>query len=324
MAKQDVLDAINATIAPNNIKGITAESLNNVLTLMTENAGEGGCGDGALRVIVPDMVLLGPEVLSMGELSPVSWEEMKSLLEQDGVDSSEYDAVVKASFEHNANVAQQIIEKAREGKGVSVVLDQTPFLSAFIELQSQMDPSYSDMIEEAAMLGVQPAGVDFQYMKPTPAGESMVGGEFFDCSLIPTGYINDTNTGAINYPSTAIIHLNLDGSLLFEMIEEEQPSSGNGVVTFYFDPTIGGFTEEKKAKNAESYASFFDMGGECSVILKTFALPETILTSPCLTMGVAEDGLALIVLDTDITDTTSGFSKITYVVSSDGSITVQQ
>ena len=47
MAKQDVLDAINATIIENGQKGITAQSLNNILTMMTENAGEGGgSGDG--------------------------------------------------------------------------------------------------------------------------------------------------------------------------------------------------------------------------------------------------------------------------------------
>jgi ribosomal protein S17E len=31
------------------------------------------------------------------------------------LDFSEYDAAVKASFEHNANVVQQIIEKGKAG-----------------------------------------------------------------------------------------------------------------------------------------------------------------------------------------------------------------
>lgn len=217
MAKQDVLDAINATIVPNGAKAINADSLRNLLIMMTENAGEGGSGDGALRIMVPDTTMLGPEILAMGELSPASWATLKSEIgEVEGVDLSVCDAAVNALFAHNASVAQQLLEKAREGKGVSVVLDQTPFLSAVIELQLQLDPSISDMIEEAAMLGVQPAGVVFQYMKPTPAGESMVRDEDFLCLLIPTGHVNMLdNHGIANFPSDAIIYLNLDGSLIF-------------------------------------------------------------------------------------------------------------
>ena len=55
MAKQDVLDAINSTIVQNDIKAITANALNNVLTMMVENAGEGGNGDGVLRVWVQEL-----------------------------------------------------------------------------------------------------------------------------------------------------------------------------------------------------------------------------------------------------------------------------
>ena len=46
MTKREVLDAINATITPNNMNGITAQSLNNVLTSMVEctpeSSGDGG------------------------------------------------------------------------------------------------------------------------------------------------------------------------------------------------------------------------------------------------------------------------------------------
>jgi hypothetical protein len=271
MAKQDVLDAINATIAPNNIKGITAESLNNVLTMMTENAGEGSGGDGALRVIVPEMMLLGPEVLSMGELSPVSWEEMKSLLEQVGVDPSEYDAAVKASFEHNANIAQQILEKGKAGQGVSVVLDQTPYFPALINGSFQMQPEMADFYEDFAMCGVQPAGLFMQYIKPTPEGEPMFGGNIFSCVLAPAGHID--LEGTANYPSNMLIILNLDGSLLFEVIEEEQPSSGSGVVTFY--TTVSGeITEEQKEKNVEAFSKYA-AGIPVSVIVNNESLDST-------------------------------------------------
>ena len=39
MAKQDVIDAINATIVPNGSKAINADSLRNLLLLMAENMG---------------------------------------------------------------------------------------------------------------------------------------------------------------------------------------------------------------------------------------------------------------------------------------------
>ena len=79
MAKQDVIAAINSTIVPNGSKAINADSLRNLLLLMAENMGGGGSssGDGALRVIVPEMRVIGPEIVAMGELSPASWEETK-------------------------------------------------------------------------------------------------------------------------------------------------------------------------------------------------------------------------------------------------------
>ena len=82
MAKQDIIDAINATIVENGQKGITADSLRNLLIMMTENAGEGGgSGDGALRVIVPDLMMIGAMFVDMGEFSPTSHEELKAVAE---------------------------------------------------------------------------------------------------------------------------------------------------------------------------------------------------------------------------------------------------
>ena len=46
-ANQEVIDAINGTIVSNNVKGITADSLRNLLLLMAENSGgSGGSGEG--------------------------------------------------------------------------------------------------------------------------------------------------------------------------------------------------------------------------------------------------------------------------------------
>lgn len=311
MAKQDVLDAINATIAPNNIKGITAESLNNVLTMMAENAGEGGgSGDGALRVIVPEMMVLGPEFIPIGELSPTSWEEMKLLYEQLGFDLSEYDAAVKASFEHNANVAQQIIEKGKAGQGVSVVLDQTPYFPAAINVVFQMDPEIAAVCEDFAMCVVQPAGLSLQYMNYTPEGEALLGGDMFSCMLAPTGYINDTNSGAVNYPSDMIITLNLDGSLTFIPIEEEQPSSGSGVVTFYA-PSGETLTSEEQAKNKAAYESWVSAETKPSIIMQASGMAFVAVTAVQQSAGA---------LNLGILDPSGAFSTI--IIGTNGSVTM--
>ncbi len=224
MTKAEIIEAINATIAPNNVKGITAESLANILIEMVNAAGEGGgSGDGALRVIVPEFMMLGMEIVNRGELSPASWaaykEEMKSAL---NLELSEYEEAVNASFVHNANIAKQILAKAKAGQGVSVVLDQTPYSSALASVMLQTQPDIATITEDIVFGGVQPAGLSLQYIKVTPEGEALMGGgEQFICKLVPTGYINDEVNGFINYPSNMLITLNFDGSLLFTKPESE-------------------------------------------------------------------------------------------------------
>ena len=311
MAKQDVLDAINATIVENGQKGITAQTLNNVLTMMTENAGEGGgSGDGALRVIVPEMMMLGPDIVAMGELSPASWEEMKSNFEQAlGVDLSEYDAAVKASFEHNANIAQQILEKGKAGQGVSVVLDQTPLIKAAINVAFQVDPEAGAHYEDYSMCSVQPAGLYMEYVKPTSEGESITGGgEVFSCALAPTGFLHG------GYLSNMMIGLYLDGSLTFEVIEEEQPTSGSGVVTFYVDTTGGELSSEYKSKNVEAYNAY-KHGTLASIVAIMNGEPVSTITP--ISISQNEDNITLGALQ----GSNDGLSSIVIIINSDGSST---
>lgn len=275
MAKQDVLDAINATIAPNNIKGITAESLNNVLTMMTENAGEGGSGDGALRVIVPELMEIGTAMVETGEFSPSSWAAIRQELETSfGVDLSEYEEVVNASFAHNANVAQQILAKAKAGQGVSVVLDQTPYIPTALSIQFQITPELAGQYGDFAACVVQPAALSMEYVKLPPEAEEASGmaGEQLMCSLNPLAPPT-LSEYSILYPSNMEIVLNLDGSLTFTPIEEEQPSSGSGVVTFY--TTLSGeITEEQKEKNVLAFSKYA-AGVPVSVIVTNESLDST-------------------------------------------------
>lgn len=282
MNKQEILKAINATIAPNGIKGITAESLNNVLTMMTENAGEGGgSGDGALRVIVPELMLIGLELVNIGEFSPTSWEETKSAFEQSmGVDLSEYDAAVKASFEHNANVVQQILEKGKAGQGVSVVLDQTPYFPVTVNLMFQLDPYMAATYEDCAMCVVQPAAISMEYVKPIPEVEGAMDEQLF-CTLNPLAPPT-LSEYSILYPSNMDIVLNLDGSLTFTPIEEEQPSSGSGVVTFYM-PEGSTMPASMKEKNAKAFTQYLAAEEGVSVVLQNPAkiriIPSSVTSS---------------------------------------------
>ena len=222
MAKQDVIDAINATIVPNGSKAINADSLRNLLIMMTENAGEGGgggssSGDGALRVIVPDVSMVGAAFVDMGEFSPTSFEEVKASAEAEmpGLDWSEYDSAVNAAFAHNAAVAQQLIAKAKTGRGVSLVIDQTPLMMASVSLEFQIQPELDGFYEDMTTLDTQPASCTFTYIKATADGEAMIGApEIFECTISPVGEMK-LDGWQPNYPSTIAIELQLDGSLIF-------------------------------------------------------------------------------------------------------------
>lgn len=221
MAKQDVINAINSTIVPNNAKAINADSLRNLLLLMAENMGGGGgssSGDGALRVVVPDLMMAGGMFLEIGEFSSTSFEEVKASAEAEmpGLDWSEYNAAVNAAFAHNAAVAQQLIAKAKTGQGVSLVIDQTPLLMASASLLFQIQPEIVGFYEDMVGLDTQPASCNMDYIKATAEGEAILGGpEMFQCTISPVGEINTADIVQPNYPSTMLIELQLDGSLIF-------------------------------------------------------------------------------------------------------------
>lgn len=222
MAKQDVIDAINATIVPNGSKAINADSLRNLLIMMTENAGEGGSGggsgDGALRVIVPELQILGHAIVETGEFSPTSYAAAKEAFSTESpvTDWSEYDAAVTAAFEHNAAVAQQLIARAKTGQGISVVLDQTPLMVPATNIEMAMVPDAAAMYDELAAIDTQSASCSMTYIKATAEGEAMIGeSEILKCIIAPVGAINHESLGIHNYPSNMLIELQLDGSLIF-------------------------------------------------------------------------------------------------------------
>ena len=66
MTKQEILDAINATIVTNGQKGITAESLANILIEIVNAVGEGNGGVGGEYI---DMTMANPEDSTSTELT---------------------------------------------------------------------------------------------------------------------------------------------------------------------------------------------------------------------------------------------------------------
>lgn len=86
MTKAEILEAINATIAPNGVKGITAESLANILTEIVNAAGEGGAGGEYL-----DMTPANPN-------DPTSME------------------LTTEAMAHNAEVYAKLLEASNTGK----------------------------------------------------------------------------------------------------------------------------------------------------------------------------------------------------------------
>lgn len=263
MAKQEVLDAINATIAPNGIKGITADSLRNVLTLMVENGGEDegenkGSGDGMLRIHVPELAIIGETFLEQEEFSRDTVEVLKDDIETNAPEMLELWKPLFSAFEeafvHNAEVYSTIKEKARNGEGCVVSLDQSMLMKAYLECQVSTDPDFAATIKEYIMSCVQVANV-YLYSLELITGQTE---EVF--GLIPT----NTPSEMVFYPSNMGLVLTPDGSILFSPLpEEEQPSSGSGVVTFYFAANL---TDEIKAKNKAAYETYMTAEGTKGVV----------------------------------------------------------
>lgn len=152
MAKQDVLNAINESIVTNNIKGISAESLRNVLTLMAENMGNGGgSGDGLLRVMVVSLPRLD-ELLGAGV---TEYEVTPELINS----FPEYADIADAFFSHNASVYTQLMEKVQADEGAMVLLDSSIMNKIDMNIIYESDAGIPNVFSH--IVNAQPATVMF-------------------------------------------------------------------------------------------------------------------------------------------------------------------
>lgn len=138
MSKQEILEAINNTIVANGQKGITAESLNLILNEMVESSGEGGSGEGAIRVYAAPTYIF--DMFQISELTPESWEEIgiefNSTLP--GFTESALYLSIKDMFTKNVEVYKTLIEKANSISGTSVILDTSAVSASYLEFMGEM------------------------------------------------------------------------------------------------------------------------------------------------------------------------------------------
>ena len=256
MAKQDVLNAINSTIVQNDIKAITAQSLNNVLTMMVENAGEGGgSGDGALKILVPDMIA-GIMLVEEGDFSLEAISELREMLLEFTPEEAEmfepYLVECENAIVHNANVFATIKEKADRGEGCMVLLDQSYLFKSYLD--SINVPEFTEMYVSQSVAMSQVGNVSFAYIDVVSEYEEMFGGDMVALAIRPTKSADILDMEMVGYPTNMLLMLQPDGSIIFEHIEEDDINN-KGVLTFYADNT-GTITNDQKTHNANSYRKF--------------------------------------------------------------------
>lgn len=193
-ANQEIIDAINGTIVSNNVKGITADSLRNLLLLMAENS-----GDGALRVMIPNAAAAveeGTEVDFNHETVAMIAAEIPELAE-----------VGEEIFAHNAKVYAQLMEKVNACEGVSVIVDASKFTKVY-------------MVYMASPIG---GGEIYGMLLSEPV---IVTG--LNSTLDPSnmGMSTGVSLNAINKETSILtpfdaVYLNEDGSLKFVINQEE-------------------------------------------------------------------------------------------------------
>lgn len=200
-ASQEIIDAINGTIVSNNIKGITADSLRNLLLLMAENSGgSGGSGEGALRVMIP----MGEFVVEEGATEVDFNPEIVALI---ATEIPELAEVGEEIFVHNAKVYAQLMEKVKACEGVSVIVDASKFTKVYMDFMTSLmggGEIYGMLFSEPVIV----TGLD-STLEPSNMGMS-------------TG----VSFNAINKETSILapfdaVYLNEDGSLKFVINQEE-------------------------------------------------------------------------------------------------------
>lgn len=145
MANAEIKEAIRSVIKPNDVKGITAEDLANVLELMVDGCEPSGGGDSNT------FYLYGP-IFTSGNVS--NFAALRQIVDSDKVevpiDIKEFwYEVVDAWIAHNQETYAKMLECYQKGEDFSVVLISQIWLQFVIVL-------YIGLIEEAGVDYVDP------------------------------------------------------------------------------------------------------------------------------------------------------------------------
>lgn len=178
MTRQEIIDAINSTIVANGQKGITAESLNNILTEITNAAGDGNGGDGALKVFIPDSYMFLQMFIETG-FTRDAWALAKSELTYVSSNTvDKLDAVFEEYWSANTLLYQSLVEKCTNNEGALIIVDDSKSFSTAMEFMLELfgvevDSNISNSIiacanvvqEDGVILNMEivPMGIDLRF-----------------------------------------------------------------------------------------------------------------------------------------------------------------
>lgn len=255
MTKQEILEAIDATIVPNDKKAITADSLANLLREMasaTPESNGGGGGDTSLRLFLPDPLVASVFVDLELQYTREGWEAAKQEFEDWPASAVEaFDAYYNKMFDNNAEVYKQIQAAAAERKGISVVGDFSEGYATAMNIlfgELQMMPldyvnticykSLDCMYAEIGVMG-QKETEFFLLANPSVFNEPFIGSaEEMTITLLPDGGLVMESTQT----KYEVFVAENDAVLSEEQREknkEYRSSSNTESVTFYYQPTSG-------------------------------------------------------------------------------------
>lgn len=217
MTKEEIIQAIDETIVPNNKKAITATSMANILRELASVSGKGASGDEILRLHLPVMSLLG---IGLSEWNPTVLEEIILEVEQSMPNAREslFYTLLSESFELNAQVYRTIKERGSKGEGALVVADFSRFNIGYLDWQSSFfEPILGfDAVESVGYLCTAPL--------LTVSGDVVLTQEGIDQGLVDEDTLSLINS-CVFYNSVPVeglldenqmIWLNEDGTLIFE------------------------------------------------------------------------------------------------------------
>lgn len=255
MTKQEILEAIDATIVPNDKKAITADSLANLLREMasaTPESNGGGGRDTSLRLLLPDP-LFAQLFMDLGAPhTREGWEAVKQELEDLPASSVEaIEAYYNKMFDNNAEVYKQIQEAATEHKDISVVGDFSEGYAIVLNIfygDMQMMPldyvnaicylTLNCMYVEIGVMG-QKETEFYLVANPSVFNEQFIGSaEEMSIMLLPDG-------GLVMEPTQTkyeVFVAENDSVLSEEQMEKNKKywsTSNAEFVTFYYQPTSG-------------------------------------------------------------------------------------